>query len=52
MSDPNLEEIKFLIDEVKEKNVKIAFKEPQLNDTNLKKFANEYNLTILNLDPL
>jgi ABC-type Zn uptake system ZnuABC Zn-binding protein ZnuA len=44
--------MKDLVDKVTENSVKTAFKEPQFDDSNLKKFANEYNLTILNLDPL
>jgi ABC-type Zn uptake system ZnuABC Zn-binding protein ZnuA len=44
--------MRILTDEIQQKNVKIIFKEPQFDDSNLKKFANEYNLNILDLDPL
>ncbi len=52
LDDPNSNEMKELIDEVKLHWVKIAYKEPQLNDSNLQKIANEYNLEVLVLDPI
>jgi ABC-type Zn uptake system ZnuABC Zn-binding protein ZnuA len=44
--------MRILTDEIQEKNVEMIFKEPQFDDWNLKKFASEYNLNILDLDPL
>jgi ABC-type Zn uptake system ZnuABC Zn-binding protein ZnuA len=52
LSDASIEEMKNLTDEIQEKNIKIIFKEPQFDDSNLKKFATEYNLNIFDLDPL
>lgn len=52
LSDPNGALMKELIDEIKLHWVKIAYKEPQLSDSNLQKLANEYNLEILILNPL
>lgn len=52
LSDPNSAEMKELIDEIKLHWVKVAYKEPQLNDSNLQKLSNDYNLEVLVLDPL
>jgi len=52
LSDPNSSEMKELIDEIKLHWVKVAYKEPQLNDSNLQKLSNDYNLEVLVLDPL
>jgi ABC-type Zn uptake system ZnuABC Zn-binding protein ZnuA len=52
LSDSSIAEMKDLTDEIQEKNVEIIFKEPQFDDSNLRKFANEYDLTIFDLDPL
>ncbi|MDD3793533.1 MAG: metal ABC transporter substrate-binding protein [Candidatus Gracilibacteria bacterium] len=52
LSDPNSAEMKELIDEIKLHGVKVAYKEPQLNDSNLQKLSNDYNLEVLVLDPL
>jgi zinc transport system substrate-binding protein len=52
LNDPNGTEMKELIDEIKLHWVKVAYKEPQLSDSNLQKLANEYNLEILVLNPL
>lgn len=52
LSDPNSKEMKELIDEIKLHWINIAFAEPQLNDSNLQKLANEYNLNVLTLNPL
>lgn len=52
LSDPNSNEMKILIDEITQKEIKVAFKEPQLDSNNLKKLSVEYNLEILSLDPL
>lgn len=49
---PSSSKMKELIDEIKLHWVKIAFREPQLNDSNLQKLSNDYNLEILILDPL
>lgn len=52
LSDPNGKEMKELIDDIKNLNIKTAFKEPQLNDGNLQKLSNEYDIKILELNPL
>lgn len=52
LNDPNGAEMKELIDEIKLHWVKVAYKEPQLSDSNLQKLSNEYNLEILVLNPL
>jgi len=52
LSDPNSSEMKELIDEIKLHWVKIAYREPQLNDSNLQKLSNDYNLEVLVLNPL
>lgn len=44
--------VKELIDTIKEKQIKIAFKEPQLDASNLKKIAWENNIEIYVLDPI
>jgi ABC-type Zn uptake system ZnuABC Zn-binding protein ZnuA len=44
--------MKELIDEITENWVKVIFKEPQFNDSNLQKLASEYNLIIDSLNPL
>ena len=52
LSDPNSSEMKELIDEIKLHWVKVAYREPQLNDSNLQKLSIDYNLEVLILDPL
>lgn len=52
LNDPNSNEMKQLIDEIKNKWIKIAFKEPQLDASSLKKMAEEYGLEIYVLNPL
>jgi zinc transport system substrate-binding protein len=52
VSDPNSAQMKELIDDIKKENIKVAFREPQLNSSNLEKLASEYNLKIFVLDPL
>lgn len=52
LSDPSSAEMKELIDEITENWVKVIFKEPQFNDSNLQKLASEYNLIIDSLNPL
>lgn len=52
LSDPNSNEMKELIDEIKLHWVNISFKEPQLNDSNLQKLSIEYNLKVEILDPV
>jgi len=52
LSDPNSSEMKELIDEIKLHWVKVAYKEPQLNDSNLKKLSIDYNLEVFVLNPL
>lgn len=52
LSDPNSSEVKELIDEIKLHGVNVAFKEPQLNDSNLKKLASDYNISVYVLDPV
>jgi zinc transport system substrate-binding protein len=52
LSEQSLDEMKHLIDEIQEYDIWIAFKEPQFNDWNLQELAKEYNLKILDLDPL
>lgn len=52
LNDPNSVELKKIIDEIKEKNIKIAFKEPQLDASNLKNIASDYKLEIFILNPL
>jgi ABC-type Zn uptake system ZnuABC Zn-binding protein ZnuA len=44
--------MKNLIDAIKTYKIKVALREPQLNDSNLQKLASEYNLVIDSLDPL
>jgi len=52
LNEPNSSEMKKLIDEIKEEWIKVAFKEPQLDASNLKKTAYEHNLQIFVLNPL
>lgn len=52
LSDPNSKNMKKLIDEIRNHSIEIAFKEPQLNDKNLQKISNEYNINIQILNPL
>ena len=52
LSDPNSSDMKNLIDDIKKDNIKVAFKEPQLDASSLQKLGKEYNLTIFTLDPL
>ena len=52
LNDPNSNEIKELIDEIQEKEIKIAFKEPQLDSNNLKRISSEYSLEVYILDRL
>lgn len=52
LDNPNSNEMKELIDEIKLHWVKVAYKEPQLSDSNLQKLSNEYNLEILVLNPI
>lgn len=52
LSDPSSSEMKELTDEINELNIKTAYKEPQLNDSNLQKLADEYDISIFILDPL
>ena len=52
LSNPNSNEMKELIDEIKHLQIKVAFKEPQLDSSNLKKVASDYNLGIYILDPI
>jgi ABC-type Zn uptake system ZnuABC Zn-binding protein ZnuA len=52
LSDPNSSELKELIDEIKEEGITISFKEPQLDSSSLEYVSSEYNLEVLNLDPL
>jgi len=51
LNDPNSSEMKELIDEIKLHWVKVAYKEPQLNDSNLKKLSIDYNLEVFALNP-
>jgi ABC-type Zn uptake system ZnuABC Zn-binding protein ZnuA len=44
--------MKKLQDKIKLLNIKTVFKEPQFNDSNLQKFAEEFDLKILILDPI
>lgn len=52
LSDPDSAEMKKFIDEITLHWVNIAFKEPQLNDSNLLKLTKEYTIEIDTLDPL
>lgn len=52
LSDLNSKEMKDLQDNVKQLWIKNIFKEPQFNDPNLEKFANEFSLQISIIDPL
>lgn len=52
LNDPKSSEMKELIDEIKLHQVKVAFKEPQLNDSNLQKLSLDYGLNINTIDPL
>lgn len=52
LNDPNSSEMKKLIDKIWELDIKIAFKEPQLDASNLKNLASDYNLEIFTLNPL
>ncbi len=45
-------DLKKLTHEIKEKNIKYIFVEPQFNDSNIRKIANEYSMDIFVLDPL
>lgn len=52
LTDMNSVEMKNLQDIVKTENIKVVFKEPQLIDKNLIKFATDYTLDVSVLDPL
>lgn len=52
LSDPNSKEMKELVDEINLHWINIAYKEPQLNDSNLQMLANEYNIRVEVLNPL
>jgi len=52
LNDPNSSQMKELIDKIWELGIKAAFKEPQLDASNLKNLASEYKLEIFILDPL
>jgi len=41
-----------LIEEIKSENIKIAFKEPQLDASSLKQLWNDYSIDIFVLNPL
>ena len=44
--------LKELLDEIKEHNVKIIFKEPQFSSTQIENLAKENKITLLTLDPI
>lgn len=52
LSDPNSIEMKDLLDNIKIKNIKFAFKEPQFQNTNLDKLSKENNINMYIMDPL
>ncbi|MDQ7022709.1 MAG: metal ABC transporter substrate-binding protein [Candidatus Gracilibacteria bacterium] len=52
LSEPNSQEMKELIDNIKKYNIKVAFVEPQFKDSTLSKIAKEYNIQIFILNPL
>lgn len=52
LSDPNSIEMKDLLDDIKTKNIKFAFKEPQFQNTNLDKLTKENNINMYILNPL
>ncbi len=52
LSDLSSNDMKKLQDKIKLLNIKTVFKEPQFNDSNLQKFAEEFDLKILILDPI
>lgn len=52
LTDMNSVEMKNLQDDVTKYDIKFIFKEPQLDSSNLLKFSSEFNLQVLNLDPL
>lgn len=52
LSDPNSKEMKEFIDEIKEEGINIAFKEPQVDSSNLNSLSSEHSLEIFILDPL
>ncbi len=52
LSNPNSKEMKELIDEIRVHWINIAYKEPQLDDNNLQKISDEYNIEIKILNPL
>lgn len=52
LTNPNASEIKEILDQIKNQNIKYIFTEPQFNDGNVLQFAKKHNLEILVLDPL
>lgn len=52
LSDPNSKEIKNLIDEINLHWINIAYKEPQLNNSNLQMISDKYDIKIKILNPL
>ncbi len=52
LNNPNSNEMKKLIDEIKNLKIKLIFREPQFDSNSLKKVAFDYDLSIFVLDPL
>lgn len=52
LNEPNSNDMKDLIDEIEEHQVKIAFVEPQFQNTNFEKLAKKYEIEVFTLDPL
>lgn len=51
LNEPNSNDMKELIDEIKEHNVTVAFIEPQFKSSNFEKLAKQYGITTYILDP-
>lgn len=52
LSDPNSSEMKKLINKIWKLDIRVAFKEPQLDASSLKKLSLDHNLEIFMLNPL
>ena len=52
LTDPNSAEMKELLEEIELHDIKIAYLEPQIDDSNFKSILWEYNITTYTLDPL
>lgn len=50
--NPNISDMKELILDIEKENIKTIFVEPQFNDSNIKKIAKDYDMSISILDPI